>query len=101
MRTTEILSQSCGQKQIPPLRCGMTTKRTGRHPAGRVGLRDSLFRDGEGDFEGAEFAGGGVEDADAEEELAGGQVELLGELVGALDELPVLGAGERSEERRV
>ena len=63
------------------------------HPAFLV--EGSLFRDGEGDFQGAEFARGGVEDADAEEELAGGQVELLGELVRALDELPVLGRGER------
>jgi len=59
------------------------------------GFRGLFFGDGEGDFEGADFVGGGVEDADAEEELAGGQVELLEEAEGTLNELLVLGVAER------
>ena len=59
------------------------------------GFGGLFFGDGEGDFEGADFVGGGVEDADAEEELAGGQVELLEEAEGTLNELLVLGVAER------
>src|ERR1035441_8346191 len=51
------------------------------------GFRGLFFGDGEGDFEGADFVGSGVEDADAEEELAGGKVELLEEAEWTLDEL--------------
>jgi hypothetical protein len=40
---------------------------------------DLFFWDGKGDFEGADFVGGGVEVADAEEKLAAGKVELLEE----------------------
>jgi hypothetical protein len=59
------------------------------------GFGGLFFGDGEGDFEGADFVGGGVEDADAEEELAGGKVELLEEAEWTLDELLVLGVAER------
>jgi prevent-host-death family protein len=46
-----------------------------------------FFGDGDGDFEGADFIGDAVENADAEEELARGKVELLGVLEGRAGEL--------------
>ena len=52
------------------------------------------FRYNEGNLQGADLVGYAVEDADAEGELAGREVDLLEELEGGLHELGVLVWGE-------
>ena len=52
------------------------------------------FGYGEGDFEGADFVGRVVEDAHVEGDLAGREVDLLGELERGHYELAVLVGGE-------
>ena len=50
------------------------------------GVPDLWAGDGEGDFQGADLVGDAVEDADAKEERAGEERELLVEHDGGLDE---------------